>query len=128
MTYEKFLQITLGIKKSNEDIKKLYGLGVDLYEITDKFYVMIHTLLTEVYTEEGIEWLEWFMYESDFGEKDWSKLPSYKTVNGVTTKVNDKGDVRYGAADENGNPICYSFESTWEYLKQYERNNEKQQS
>jgi len=39
----------------------------------------------------------------------------------VMTKIKDAGEARYGACDENGNPICYSIESTWEYLEKNHR-------
>jgi hypothetical protein len=29
-----------------------------------------------------------------------------------------KGEVRFGACDKEGNPICYSFESLYEYLEE----------
>lgn len=129
MTYENFLKLTLGIKKTQEDSSKLYKLGVDLIEANEGFHKIIRALLDEIYTEEGIQWLDWFMYESDFGQKDWSLKPSYENVDGIMVKTHEAGEVRYGATDKNGEPICYSFESTWEYLKQYEkRNYENQQS
>jgi hypothetical protein len=28
-----------------------------------------------------------------------------------------KGNPTHGATDENGEPICYSFESLWEFLE-----------
>lgn len=129
MTYENFLKLTLGIKKTQEDSSKLYKLGVDLIEANEGFHKIIRALLDEIYTEEGIQWLDWFMYESDFGQKDWSLKPSYENVDGIMVKTHEAGEVRYGATDKNGEPICYSFESTWEYLKQYEKiNYENQQS
>jgi hypothetical protein len=121
MTYENFLKLTLGIKKTLENSHKLQDIGIDLIDYDDSFHKIISALLDEIYTEEGIEWLDWFMYESDFGQKDWSLKPSYENIDGIMVKTHEAGEVRYGATDENGNPICYSFESTWEYLKQYEK-------
>ena len=30
---------------------------------------------------------------------------------------NEEGEARFGAYDAQGNPICYSHESLWEYLE-----------
>ncbi len=32
-------------------------------------------------------------------------------------KISEKGDPKWGASDENGEPLCYSIQSTWEYLE-----------
>lgn len=122
MTYENFLKITLGIKKCGEDSSKLYKMKVDIMDFVDPYYEIINASLSEIYTEEGLEWLNWFMYENDFGQKDWLGIPSYKEVDGKMVKLDINDDEpRYGATDEKGNPICYSFESTYEYLKQYRK-------
>jgi hypothetical protein len=51
------------------------------------------------------------MFESDFGKKDWSKLRSLNNK----PSPNDK----YGARDQDGNPICYDIKSLWEEIQQY---------
>ena len=118
MTYQNFLKLTLGLQKASRQLDDLNKLGVDLIDFTDPYSQIIHNLLSEIWTPEGVDWLTWFMWEADFGTKDFSKTPSYKKVDGKMVKV--EGD-RWGAHDENGEPICYSHESTWEFLKQYER-------
>jgi hypothetical protein len=117
MTYENFLKLTLGLQKASRQLEGLHELGVDLVNFTDPYNTIIHDLLGEIWTPEGVDWLEWFMWESDFGTKDFSQVPSYKNVDGEWVKVEGN---RWGAHDENGNPICYSYESTWQFLKQYE--------
>jgi hypothetical protein len=42
----------------------------------------------------------------------------------VDGKLEDR-ETEYGAYDEKGNPICYSFESTWEYLEENYNKNAK---
>jgi hypothetical protein len=118
MTYERFLKITLGVKKEGERLKKLYDMGLDLIEFSDPYHSIIAELIKEVYGDEGYEWWSWFCLESDFGEKDWSQGITYKTKkDGTSEIVHKNGEVRWGAHDKEGNPICYSFESTWEYLE-----------
>lgn len=99
MTYETFLKITLTLQKADRELHELYKRNVDLLEFVDPYQNIIALLIREVYGEEGADWYSWFCYENDFGQK------------GI------------GAWDENKNPICYSFESTWEYLeKNYNKN------
>ncbi len=93
MTYETFLKITLQLQKNDRDLRELYKRNIDLIEFIEPWEKVISQLLTEVYSEEGYDWFSWFCYENDFGQK------------GV------------GAWDAEGNPICHSFESTWEYLE-----------
>jgi hypothetical protein len=119
MTYERFLKVVLGLQKAGRDIQKANKLKIDLYDFIDPYHAIITELIMDIYGEEGYDWFSWFCYESDFGQKDWSKYPSYKT--------NDKGEieieyedeeVRFGAYDEEGNPICYSIESLYQYLEE----------
>ena len=122
MTYEEFLKILMSFKKINEDISELYDIGFDFlegkYRMSDNISLMFEATLESHFTDEGIDWINWFIFENDWGTKDWSKLPS---LNEVTGKIEIEEDPvkSYGAKDEKGNPICFSFESTYEYVKQY---------
>jgi hypothetical protein len=114
MTYETFLKITLTLQKADRDIQDLYKKKVDLLEFVEPYHDIIMRLIREVYGEEGADWYSWFCYENDFGQKDWSKIKKFM-ING---NLEDRESAaEYGAYDEKGNPICYSFESTWEYLE-----------
>lgn len=122
MTYEEFLRILMCYKKIDEDISELYEIGFDFlegkYRMSDNISLMFEATLESHFTDEGIDWINWFIFENDWGTKDWSKLPS---LNEVTGKIEIEEDPvkSYGAKDEKGNPICFSFESTYEYVKQY---------
>lgn len=93
MTYERFLKITLVLKRQDEIINRLYKNKVDLIDFVDPYHEIVTELIKEVYGEEGYDWFSWFCYENDFGS----------------------GTLE--AWDENKNPICYSHESLWEYLE-----------
>jgi hypothetical protein len=80
-------------------ISELYDLGFDLMEgkfqlseIIDKQFDMSLSL---VYTDAGIDWVTWYIYESEYGCK------------GGITATND------------GEPICYSVKSLWEYIEKH---------
>ena len=100
MEYQKFAQIVLRLKKHSEVKSKLYRLGVNLMEFDDDLQKIISLLIEEVYGPEGLEWFDWFCWESNFGEKDWSKHPVYSHVDGKMIKVEEEGVRRYGAVDE----------------------------
>lgn len=118
MTYERFLKIILTLQKESKTSKTLYNNGVDLSNFIEPYHMIINELIKEIYGEDGYEWFSWYCYENEFGEKDWSTAPLYKeNQDGTTEKIKEKGEVRFGAYDKQGEPICYSHESLLEYLE-----------
>jgi hypothetical protein len=130
MTYERFLKVILSLQKEDRTISKLYKNGVDLINFVEPYHNIITELIKEIYGEEGYEWFSWYCYESDFGQKDWSTAPLYKMKeDGTSELIHEEGEARFGAYDEEGNPICYSHESLWEYLnKSYEKEKVKKET
>ena len=118
MKYEDFVFVGLQLQRQDRILSDLYKNKVDLIDFVDPYHAIIHKLMVEAYGEEGADWFSWFCYESDFGQKDWSQVPSYKTnEDGTSTLVHQAGEVRFGAYDADNNPICYDWESLWEYLE-----------
>ena len=105
-------------------IHELYELGFDIMEgkfklssvIDDQFY----NTLNLFYNEGGVEWINWFIYESDYGKRDFTKTPIFKKNDDGITILSERFKDDFGAHDENGKPICYSFKSLWKYI---EKNN-----
>jgi hypothetical protein len=124
MEYKYFLELLMTYKKTSEEISELYDIGVDLlegkYKLSDRFYSMLQICLNSHYTKEGVEWVEWFIFENDYGQKDWSSIPKFNEETGKVEIIDDPAQA-YGAKDENGNIICYSYESLWEFIKQYKK-------
>lgn len=99
MTYENFLKVTLSLQKEGRVISDLYKLNIDLIEFVDPYHKIICTLIEEIYGTNGLDWFNWFCWENDFGQKGLE-------------------------AFDNGNRICYSHESLWDFLetiKKYEK-------
>lgn len=122
MEYKQFKKIMKDYKKLDKQFSKLHKLGFDFYE--GKYPIQHHTdtiftdFINTIYGEEGVDWVSWFIYESNWGKKDWSEAPTYsKNEKGETVILHEAGEKRYGAYDENGNPICYSLKSLWECLE-----------
>lgn len=119
MKYEDFLFVGLQLQKQDKVIDKLNEFNVDLIHLVDPYHMIIDKLIKEVYGEEGADWFSWFCYEADFGTKDWSLQASYEyDKDGILVEAHKVGEARWGATDEEGNPICYSWESLWEYLEE----------
>jgi hypothetical protein len=118
MKYERFLKVILSLQKEEKKIKTLHDNGVDLYDFIDPYHIIILELIKEIYGEEGYDWFSWYCWESKFGQKDWSTSTTSLTKEDSTQElIYKEGEVRFGAYDKEGNPICYSHESLWEYLE-----------
>jgi hypothetical protein len=118
MTYEQFLKTLMNYRQFSENTHELYQVGVDLHEgkyaIIEYVDSLLYTAIESHYGEEGLGWVTWFIFESNWGEKDWSTCDAYNDKGEIVAR---KGEPRHGAYDENGDPICYSFESLYEYLE-----------
>lgn len=99
MNKELFKKIINEIEELNLYYSKYYKFGIDLfggnYPVGELHSKLISLFLKSIYTEEGLDWIEWFMYENDFGK---SKLEAF-----------DEGVL-----------ICQDVDSLYEYVKQYE--------
>lgn len=125
MKYKHFLNLILYYKKISETMSELHDIGFDFFEgkykLMDDIENIFSTTIKSHYTKEGVDWIEWFIYEADYGEKDFSKIPTYVIDKDGKTQILDKDDIGWGANDENGNPICYSYLSLYEYIEQYKK-------
>jgi hypothetical protein len=118
MTYEQFEKLLLNYRQFADNVYEISEIGFNLHEgkypIVDHVETMLNTCIESHYGEEGVQWVEWFILESNWGDRDWSLYDSYNEKGEI---VNKKGEIRSGAHDENGEPICYSLESLYEYLE-----------
>jgi hypothetical protein len=94
----------MNFKRYNEVISEAYDVGLDLLE--GKFTTsknvsdIIESSFISHYGKEGWEWIEWFIYENDYGQRGME-------------------------ATDNGEPICYSYESLFDYLNNNHKINHK---
>jgi len=95
MNLETFTKLIDHINEHGSKVHKLYQLGVDVIHMDDDYHkYVIEPLMLEAFGEEGVHWIEWFIYER----------PSFS-------------DKPNSATDKNGNPICYDIPSLYEYVK-----------
>jgi len=118
MEFEKFEKMVTLLRDASDTHEKALALGLDLLDFTDPWAVVIQDLIAEVWEEAGVDWLSWFMWESDFGRKDWS---GHKAIRVEDGKVIEGDPLKWGATDDNGEPICFDIRSTWEYIKPYQK-------
>jgi hypothetical protein len=120
MKLEHFEKLLNEYRKASGMISELHDIGVDLmegrYKLSDSLYNMFIYSLDAHYTDMGVDWVTWFIYENDWGEKDWKTVPLYeRNSDGTMELVMDSE--RPGATDENGNLICYDIQSLWQYIE-----------
>jgi len=105
MTYKQFEDLLLTYKQLAGDISDLYDIGVDLmegkYEISKNVEKMFEISIESVYGDDGLSWVTWFIWENEWGEKDWG----IDQTNGN------------GAFDSDGNPMANSIQSLYELLE-----------
>jgi hypothetical protein len=93
MTYEIFEKIMLDLQKTHKHADTLYAHGIDITEVTGGLHTIIENLLGIIFNEDGKDWIEWFMYEKDFGKRE---------------------DLK--AWDEDKNEIAYDIKSLYDLL------------
>jgi hypothetical protein len=92
-----FIELLSVYKKADNDLRELYQIGFDLsegkYQLTNHFYEMLRLSILDSYTEEGWEWVSWYIFDSDWGNK------------GVE------------AWDKDGKPVAYDLDSLYDLLE-----------
>jgi hypothetical protein len=98
MTLQQFEKLISSHKTLNENLHNLYDLGFDFHEGKYKLFKLSEDIFTTsieaIYGKDGIEWIDWFVYETNYSTDD------QLTVH-----------------DAEGNRICYDVESLYDYLE-----------
>ena len=66
MEFEKFKKILDLQTEHHKRIHSLYNLKVDVLDTFDELEKVVEMLWGEILTEEGADWLSWFLYEKDY--------------------------------------------------------------
>jgi hypothetical protein len=66
MTFASFKQITDLMVKSSIDLDKSKDLNIDLLDFVEPYHITINFLWGQILTAEGLDWLDWFMYEKGY--------------------------------------------------------------
>ena len=91
MTYLEFKEIVDLLIINSQKIRKSYDIGIDLIEFTDTHSTLTTKLLSAIFTTEGLNWFEWFMYEKNYIEDGVGRadINAYSTdlVTGERTEI-----------------------------------------
>lgn len=97
MDYTSFFNIIETYKQGSEILSELHDIGFDFfegkYQLSNILYKQLEYSIKAVYTEEGFDWVNWYIFERDFGLIDLE------------------------AHDENNNKICNTLEDIFLYLE-----------
>lgn len=97
MKLEDFKYIIELYKKTSEEFSELHDMGFDFFEgkykISESFYYLTLKSFELFYNDVGINWIDWFIFESKYG------------TNNLIAK------------DEKGDKICYDIESLYNYIE-----------
>lgn len=93
MKLESFQFLIEKLQETHAKSNTIYALGIDLTNIEDPYHVIITHLLKVYYSEEGEDWISWFLYEKSY---------------------NPELDAR----DADGNEICYDVPSLWKHVEE----------
>ena len=102
MKYNDFKKLINEYREAQTMLSELNKIGFDFFEgkykLSDKFYELFFTSIKTHYDKAGIEWIEWFIFETNY----------------------QRGD-KYEAYDENKNLICQDINALWEYIEKNNR-------
>ena len=96
MKYKKFKEIVDYQISHNNKMDEIYKCKIDLLDVMNDIQRAVECLWEEVLTEDGDEWLNWYLYEKD----------------GISGKPRED----LTANDKNGKEICKDVKGLYEYL------------
>lgn len=96
MQLNEFQSLLEKFKSFSDKIAELHDMGFDFYEgkyqLISDVDKIIDITFSSHYTEQGVDWINWFIFETDYGKRNLE------------------------AWDENKNLICQDLESLHEYI------------
>lgn len=63
MEFSKFKEYVDILSKLRQENHQLYKIGVNLTEREESYQTLLSILWKEILTDDGINWLEWFLYD-----------------------------------------------------------------
>lgn len=99
MNYKDFEEVINRMISQSNKLHAASALKIDLSEAFEDYEVALHFLWKQVLTEEGYDWLSWYLYDKD-------------GISGNPRK-------HLQAWDHDEKEICQDLKALWEYLKKY---------
>jgi len=95
MNFEDFKKCIDNLSTINNKNREAYRIGIDILDYYDPLDRAINILWSQILTDDGHEWLSWYLYEKD----------------GISG--NPKDDIK---AYDNGDEICKNLEDLHGFL------------
>ena len=74
MTKEQFIEVIKLHKQSTDNLNEYYKMGLDLLDNkkspVEPLFKVIDILFDSIYTEEGVDWISWYIYDNNYGEEE----------------------------------------------------------
>ena len=100
MTKEQFIKVIKLHKQSTDNLNEYYKIGLDLLDIknsaVEPLFKIIDILFDSIYTEEGAEWISWYIYDNNYGT---AGLDAYD------------GEIQ----------ICKNIDELYDYIQKYKK-------
>jgi len=84
MKFEHFKNIADQYKLLDKELTELEEIGFNLfdskYKIADRFSIIMEEVFLSHYTVEGLDWINWFFYENDFGRSGLTAYDDKKLI------------------------------------------------
>jgi hypothetical protein len=96
MKYEKFKAIIDYQIGHNNKMDEIYKCKIDLLDVMNDIQRAVEVLWEELLTEDGNEWLNWYLYEKD--------------------GISGKPQKDFTANDSDGKEICKDLKGLYEFL------------
>jgi hypothetical protein len=104
MKFKQFEELLNKFRSTMRSLSDLYDIGFDFYEgkyqLASDIENIFMLAIESHYEKEGVEWIEWFVFENDYGDK---KMEAWEE-----TKKGKK-------------LICQDIKGLWEYIKQHKK-------
>lgn len=95
MDKETFIKIIKNLELAEKNILAYDKFGIDLHEnkysVVTPLFQTIDLLFSAIYTEIGVDWINWFMYEKDFGKDE--NMKAYKANVEICRNVEELYDL-----------------------------------
>jgi hypothetical protein len=104
MKFKQFEELLNNFRSTMRSLSDLHDIGFDFYEgkyqLASDIENIFMLAIESHYEKEGVEWIEWFVFENDYGDK---KMEAWEE-----TKKGKK-------------LICQDIKGLWEYIKQHKK-------
>lgn len=78
MTKEGFVKLIENAQNYSKELDRWYNFGIELYElpISELGWGFLNITLSELFSDEGVDWINWWLFENQAYNEDGSMIPT----------------------------------------------------